>query len=65
MSVMLVLLGASLTVGIIFLIAFIWSIKNGQMEDTFSPAHKILFEDKTVGITTEKNSKNTSKSFKS
>lgn len=57
MSVMIVLLGASLTVGVIFLIAFIWSIKNGQMEDTFSPAHKILFEDKTVATTTEKKAK--------
>ncbi len=45
MSVMLILLGASLTVGLLFLIAFIWSVKSGQMDDTFSPAHKVLFED--------------------
>lgn len=45
MSVMIILLGVSITVGLIFLIAFIWSVKNGQMDDTFSPAHKILFDD--------------------
>ncbi len=41
---MLVLLGVSLTVGIVFLIAFIWSVKSGQMDDTYSPAHKVLFD---------------------
>ncbi|HXS57365.1 MAG TPA: cbb3-type cytochrome oxidase assembly protein CcoS [Hanamia sp.] len=46
MSVMLVLLGASLIVALIFLTAFIWSVKNGQYDDDVSPAHKILFEDK-------------------
>lgn len=44
MSVMLILLGASLTVGVIFLIAFIWSVKSGQMDDSYSPAHKVLFD---------------------
>ena len=44
MSVMLILLGASLTVGVLFLIAFIWSVKSGQMDDNYAPAHKILFD---------------------
>lgn len=44
MSVMLLLLGASLVVGLLFLIAFIWSVKTGQMDDTYSPAHKVLFD---------------------
>jgi len=46
MSVMILLLGASLVVALIFLAAFIWSVKNGQFDDDYSPAHKILFEDK-------------------
>jgi cbb3-type cytochrome oxidase maturation protein len=46
MSVMIVLLGASLIVALMFLTAFIWSVKNGQYDDDVSPAHKILFEDK-------------------
>lgn len=44
MSVMIILLGASLVVGVIFLIAFIWSVKSGQMDDDVSPAHKVLFD---------------------
>lgn len=44
---MILLLGASLCVGIIFLIAFIWSVRSGQFDDDYSPAHKILFENTT------------------
>ena len=43
---MILLLGASLLVAIIFLVAFIWSVKNGQYDDDVSPAHKILFDEK-------------------
>lgn len=43
---MLVLLGASLLVALVFLVAFIWSVKNGQYEDDYTPAHTILFEEK-------------------
>lgn len=48
MSVMILLLGASLLVGVIFLIAFIWSVRDGQFEDDQSPAHKILYDDTIV-----------------
>lgn len=53
MSVMIILLGASLVVALIFLGAFIWSVRSGQYEDDFSPAHKILFEDKPTSDTSE------------
>lgn len=46
MSVIILLLGASLAVALFFLVAFIWSVKDGQYEDDYSPAHRILFEDK-------------------
>ena len=46
MSVIIILLGASLLVALFFLAAFIWSVKNGQFEDSFSPAHRVLFDDK-------------------
>lgn len=46
MSVMIVLIGASILVALFFLIAFVWSVKDGQYDDEFSPAHKILFEEK-------------------
>jgi cbb3-type cytochrome oxidase maturation protein len=44
MSVIIILLGASLLVALFFLAAFIWSVKNGQFEDSFSPAHRVLFD---------------------
>lgn len=47
MSVIIILLGASLAVALFFLMAFIWSVKDGQYDDDFSPAHRILFEDKS------------------
>ncbi|UPK70339.1 cbb3-type cytochrome oxidase assembly protein CcoS [Chitinophaga filiformis] len=46
MSVIIILLGASLLVAIFFLAAFIWSVRNGQFEDDFSPAHRVLFDTK-------------------
>lgn len=46
MSVIILLLGASLTVGLTFLAAFIWSVRSGQFEDDYSPAHRVLFEDR-------------------
>ena len=46
MSVIILLIGASLVVAIIFLIAFIWAVRNGQYDDDRSPAIRMLFEDK-------------------
>ncbi len=46
MSVILILLIASITVAAIFLFAFLWSVKSGQFEDDYSPASRILFDDK-------------------
>ena len=46
MSVIILLLFASISVAALFLIAFIWSVKNGQYTDEVSPAIRILFDDK-------------------
>ncbi len=45
MSVILVLLGFSLFVALIFLGAFIWAVKNGQYDDKYTPSVRILFDD--------------------
>ena len=45
MSVIIVLLIASISVAAIFLVAFLWGVKSGQFEDDFSPASRILFDD--------------------
>jgi len=47
MSVIIILLLASISVAALFLAAFIWSVKSGQYEDEFSPPQRILFDDIT------------------
>jgi cbb3-type cytochrome oxidase maturation protein len=46
MSVIIILLLASISVAALFLGAFIWSVRSGQYDDEFSPAQRILFDDK-------------------
>ena len=48
MSVIYVLLTISLIVSLIFFIAFIVSIKNGQFDDDYTPSIRMLFEDELV-----------------
>ncbi|MES1224098.1 MAG: cbb3-type cytochrome oxidase assembly protein CcoS [Bacteroidota bacterium] len=50
MSVIIILLIASISIAGLFLFAFIWGVKSGQFEDDFSPASRILFDDKPSSI---------------
>ena len=45
MSVIILLLGASIFVAMLFLGLFLWSVKNRQFDDEFSPPHRILFDE--------------------
>lgn len=45
MSIIFILVAISLIVAIGFLIAFIWSVKNGQYDDDYTPSVRILFDD--------------------
>jgi cbb3-type cytochrome oxidase maturation protein len=45
MEIILVLIGISLFLAIIFLILFIINIRSGQYKDTYSPSVRILFDD--------------------
>ncbi len=45
MSVLFILIGASILVAVGFLIAFVWSVKNGQYEDDYTPSVRMLFDD--------------------
>ncbi|MBW6482734.1 MAG: cbb3-type cytochrome oxidase assembly protein CcoS [Vicingaceae bacterium] len=45
MSVLFILIIVSLTVAALFLVAFIWSVKNGQYEDAYTPSVRMLFDD--------------------
>jgi len=48
MSIVFVLVFAAIIMAGAFLIAFIWSVKNGQYEDTYTPSVRILFDDPPV-----------------
>ncbi len=45
MSVIIVLVIIGVVVAGGFLVAFIWSVKSGQYDDTYSPAVRMLFDD--------------------
>ncbi len=48
MSVLFILISASLMIAIGFLIAFIWSVKSGQYDDDYTPSVRMLFDDELV-----------------
>jgi len=45
MSVVIILVFVAIVMAGGFLVAFIWSVKNGQYEDTYTPSVRILFDD--------------------
>jgi cbb3-type cytochrome oxidase maturation protein len=48
MSVIILLLIASISVASLFLAAFIWSVKSGQYDDEMSPPMRMLLDDTTT-----------------
>jgi cbb3-type cytochrome oxidase maturation protein len=60
MSVIFIILLASLLIAIGFLIAFIWSVKTNQYEDDYTPSVRMLFEN-DVKQPTESNLKEKNK----
>jgi cbb3-type cytochrome oxidase maturation protein len=45
MSVIILLISASLLVAIGFLASFLWAVRTGQYEDDYTPSVRMLFED--------------------
>ena len=45
MSVIFILIGISVCVALTFLGIFLWNVKNGQYDDSYTPSVRILFED--------------------
>lgn len=69
MGIIVLLISISLLIAIGFLISFLWNMRSGQYDDTYSPSVRMLFDDKikdkplnkhkdgkesTHGITTKK-----------
>jgi cbb3-type cytochrome oxidase maturation protein len=46
MNIIILLITISLLIATGFLIAFLWNLKNGQYDDTYSPSVRMLFDEK-------------------
>jgi len=55
MSVIVILIAASLVIALAFLIIFIWSVKNGQYDDDYTPSVRILLDDAVKNTKEAKN----------
>lgn len=47
MSIIALLISISLTIALLFLGIFLWSLKSGQYDDTYTPSVRMLFDQKT------------------
>ena len=54
MSVIYLLLAISIVVALVFFAAFIFSVKRGQYDDSYTPSVRMLFEDELVKKATGK-----------
>ena len=50
MSVFILLIVVSVFVAGGFLLAFLWSVKTGQMDDDYTPSVRILFDDEIKDV---------------
>ena len=48
MSVIYILLSISIVVAIVFFVAFIYAVKSGQYDDSYTPSVRMLFDDELV-----------------
>jgi len=55
-SALFILVLASLTVAIGFLIAFLWAVRDGQFDDKYTPKVRILLEDRKIESKNESDS---------
>jgi cbb3-type cytochrome oxidase maturation protein len=62
MGIIVLLISISLLIAIGFLISFLWNMKSGQYDDTYSPSVRMLFDDKVNSktVTLNKDGKDTS-----
>ncbi|WP_417236422.1 cbb3-type cytochrome oxidase assembly protein CcoS [Bizionia paragorgiae] len=48
MNIIYMLLAISVFVALLFFAAFIYSVRNGQYDDTYTPSVRMLFEDELI-----------------
>lgn len=45
MNIIVLLILISVTIAVVFLAIFYWSMKSGQYDDTYTPSVRMLFDD--------------------
>ncbi|UYZ57992.1 cbb3-type cytochrome oxidase assembly protein CcoS [Hymenobacter latericus] len=53
MEIIFGLITISLTVAVLFLLAFVWAVRSHQYDDTYTPSVRMLFEDSETQAPTE------------
>ncbi len=48
MSVVFILVFVAIIIASAFLIAFVWAVKSGQYDDTYTPSVRMLFDDPEI-----------------
>ena len=48
MNILFLLIGVSFLAALIFLALFLWAVKSGQYDDTYTPSVRILFDDEEL-----------------
>ncbi|WP_445386011.1 cbb3-type cytochrome oxidase assembly protein CcoS [Robiginitalea sp. IMCC44478] len=61
MSVIYMLLAISILVALIFFAAFIFSVRNGQYDDSYTPSVRMLFEDEVKSPASQQEENNPQK----
>lgn len=46
MNIVIALICISLSVAVLFLLAFLWGMRSGQFDDAYGPSVRMLFDDK-------------------
>ena len=59
MNIMFLLIGVSLLAAGVFLFLFIWAVKRGQYDDTYTPSVRVLFDDDELDQQTSEEEKQT------
>jgi cbb3-type cytochrome oxidase maturation protein len=55
MGIIVLLICISLTIAVVFLLVFYWSMKSGQYDDTYTPSVRMLFDEKRKKTSSEVN----------
>lgn len=52
MKIVILLILISVSIAVVFLAIFYWSMKSGQYDDTYTPSVRMLFDDKKGEVET-------------